>query len=128
MPAAAQARASGRAGYRSYSFFPVPPGPPVSMPADADERMLAFGETTGPTATMSGPAAAGDSGMNVVHAAVFASRVEKIKQLQRDYPDVRKRCFEQCGMHFDGVKDPYRHDDASIRSVLDLHTISCGNC
>ena len=104
------------------AVYLVFPGPPAGMPADADERMLAFGETTGPTAIMSGPAAAGDSGMNAVHADVFASRAVKIKQFQRDYPDVRKRWFEHCGMHFDGVKVPYRHDDASIFTQFPMET------
>ena len=60
--------------------------------------------------------------------ADIASLVQKVKSLQRDYPDVRNRWTEHCGTYSKGVKDPYRHDEASLRFFLNLHSLSSGNC
>ena len=98
------------------------------MPADADERLKVFGEAlrkiadgtyemgpaasaTGHTATTFGLAAAGDS---CTEPADIASLAEKVKSLQRDYPDVRDRWTQHCGRHSNGVKDPYMHNAASL--------------
>ena len=82
---------------------------------------------TRPAATSLDPAAVGPKGY-YMKPAVIASLAEKVNSLQRDFPHIRKRWAEHCGMYFKGIKDPYRHDEPSLRAFLDLHTRSCGKC
>ena len=57
-----------------------------------------------------------------------ASLAEKVKSLQRDYPHLRERWAEHCGMYFKGIKDPYRHDEPALRALLNLYIASCEEC
>ena len=81
----------------------------------------AAASATGPTATTLGCAIAEDS---CIESADIASFAAKVKHLQRESSDVRNRWTEHCGTNFNGVKDPYRHDKASLRFFLDRHSFS----
>ena len=92
---------------------------------EQDAEGIAAASAMGPTATPLGPAAAGDSYMESADNTPVA---EQVKRRQRESPDVRSRWAEHCGTYFKGDKDPYRHNEASLRFFLDLHSFSCGTC
>ena len=116
----------------------------------ASDITAAYGETyeirfaasaTGPTASTLGPATGGDSlesfaekvksvqrDLTAADKILLQTFADKVASLQRDYFDVRERWAEHCGTHFEGIKDLYKDDEASLRFFYDLHSHSCGTC
>lgn len=50
-----------------------------------------------------------------------ASLVDRVKTLQRAGPDRKQVWWDYCDEQQDGVRDPNRHDKATLQSFLDMH-------